>query len=92
MAFLTGQVDIFHVGNVQLRKLSAAGRTVELVAVENVDAPTVFAVMDVHHGEFLLFLAGSFAVTVFLCPQFCHILPLPAIKSVRQKKRAEAIA
>ncbi|HJC56257.1 MAG TPA: hypothetical protein H9700_02660 [Candidatus Eisenbergiella intestinipullorum] len=54
MTFLAGEIDIFHIRNVQLRQLSAAGGAVEFVAVEDMDAPAVFAVMNVHHGSSLL--------------------------------------
>ncbi|RGE57181.1 hypothetical protein DXC51_20325 [Eisenbergiella massiliensis] len=54
-ALLLAQVHIFHVRNPQLRQLAAAGRAIHLVAVENVNSTAIFAVMDIHHDESLLF-------------------------------------
>ena len=58
---------------------SARCRTVYLVSIQYVDTTAIFTIMDIHHDESLLFF--------FLSISFCHILPYPATKRVRQKAR-----
>ena len=63
----------------KFRQFSAACRTVYLVSIQYVDTTAIFTIMDIHHDESLLFF--------FLSISFCHILPYPATKRVRQKAR-----
>ena len=65
--------------NTKFRQFSAACRTVYLVSIQYVDTTAIFTIMDIHHDESLLFF--------FLSISFCHILPYPATKRVRQKAR-----
>ena len=85
----TAQVHIFQIGNSEFRKLSAAGGAVCLMPVQYMDALTVFAVMNVHHDEFLLF---SHSVTVFRLGQEKAFDKKGVLRRGKREKTSENLA